>query len=40
MGHSLLTHSTTYGGQIDREILDTAQQQAAAVVAARMQAVG
>ena len=35
MGHSLLTHSTTYGAQIDQEILDTALDQAAAVVAAR-----
>lgn len=40
MGHSLLTHSTTYGAQIDQEILDTARDQAAAVVAARLTEVG
>ena len=40
MGHSLLTHSTTYGAQIDQEILDTARDQAAAVVAARLAEVG
>ena len=35
MGHSLLTHSRHYGSQIDQEILDTALEQAQAVVARR-----
>ncbi len=35
MGHSLLTHSRHYGSQVDQEILDTALEQAQAVVARR-----
>ena len=35
MGHSLLTHSRHYGSQVDQEILDTALQQAQAVVTRR-----
>lgn len=39
LGHSLLIHVTTYGAQIDQEILDTARDQADAVVAARLEKV-